>query len=42
MNSFIGFRVLADASGHHTDWVPMKNYHYDLESVKYLKNLKGY
>ena len=33
MNSFIGFRVLADASGYHTDWVPMKNYHYDLEGI---------
>ena len=33
MSSFIGFRVLADASGYHTDWVPMKNYHYDLEGI---------
>ncbi len=29
-NSFIGFRVLANASGIHTNWVPMKDYHYDL------------
>jgi len=33
MSSFIGFRVLADASGYHTDWVPMKNYHYDLDGI---------
>ena len=33
MNSFIGFRVLADASGYYTDWVPMKNYHYDLDGI---------
>ena len=31
--SFIGFRVLADASGRHVHWVPMKNYHYDLEKM---------
>jgi len=29
-NSFIGFRVLANASGIHTNWVPLKNYHHDL------------
>ena len=33
MNSFIGFRVLAHASGYYTDWVPMKNYHYDLDGI---------
>ena len=33
MNSFIGFRVLADASGYHADWVPMKDYHYDLDGI---------
>ena len=32
-NSFIGFRVLANASGIKTNWVPMKNYHYDLEGL---------
>jgi len=32
-NSFIGFRVLADASGYHTDWIPMKDYHYDLDAI---------
>ena len=28
--SFIGFRVLANASGRKVHWVPMKDYHYDL------------
>ncbi|MCH7613366.1 MAG: histidinol-phosphate transaminase [Candidatus Marinimicrobia bacterium] len=32
-NSFIGFRVLANASGKYVHWVPMKNYRYDLESM---------
>ena len=32
-NSFIGFRVLANASGRHVNWVPMKNYRYDLEAM---------
>ena len=32
-NSFIGFRVLANASGIKTNWVPMKKYHYNLESM---------
>ena len=32
-NSFIGFRVLANASGIKTNWVSMKDYHYDLESM---------
>jgi histidinol-phosphate aminotransferase len=31
--SFIGFRVLADASGRTTHWVPMKDYRYDLEQM---------
>ena len=29
--SFIGFRVLANASGRKIHWVPMKDYHYNLE-----------
>jgi histidinol-phosphate aminotransferase len=33
MNSFIGFRVLADASGYETTWVPMRNYSYDLDAI---------
>jgi len=32
-NSFIGFRVLANASGIKTHWVPMDNYHYDLPQL---------
>ncbi|MBT4661373.1 MAG: histidinol-phosphate transaminase [Candidatus Marinimicrobia bacterium] len=32
-NSFIGFRVLANASGRRVHWVPMKNYRYDLEAM---------
>ena len=32
-NSFIGFRVLANASGRKVHWVPMKNYRYDLEAM---------
>ena len=32
-NSFIGFRVLANASGNKIHWVPMKNHRYDLESM---------
>ena len=32
-NSFIGFRVLANASGIKTNWVPMKEYHYDLKGL---------
>ena len=32
-NSFIGFKVLANASGIKTNWVSMKNYHYNLESM---------
>tara|TARA_Y100001978_G_scaffold192757_1_gene198183 strand:- start:913 stop:1719 length:807 start_codon:yes stop_codon:yes gene_type:complete len=32
-NSFIGFRVLADASGYDSAWVPMDNYHYDLDAI---------
>ena len=32
-HSFIGFRVLANASGIHTNWVPLKNYHHDLPEM---------
>jgi len=32
-NSFIGFRVLANASGNTVNWIKMKNYRYDLESM---------
>jgi len=32
-NSFIGFRVLANASGRKIHWVPMKNHHYDLQAM---------
>ncbi len=32
-NSFIGFRVLANASGNHTNWIPMKDYRYDLSAM---------
>ena len=32
-NSFIGFRVLANASGIKTHWVPMINYHYNLDGI---------
>lgn len=32
-NSFIGFRVLANASGQKVHWVPMKNHRYDLEAM---------
>ena len=32
-NSFIGFRVLANSSGIHTNWVKMKDYRYDLVSM---------
>ena len=38
-NSFIGFRVLANASGKKVHWVPMKNYRYDLKSM--LNELKN-
>ena len=31
--SFIGFKVLANASGKKVIWVPKKNYKYDLESI---------
>ncbi len=37
-NSFIGFRVLANASGRTVHWVPMKNYRYDLEAMADLVN----
>ena len=32
-NSFIGFRVLANASGIHTNWVTLNNYRHDLEAM---------
>ena len=32
-NSFIGFRVLANASGYKCNWVPMKNDRYDLKKI---------
>ena len=39
-NSFIGFRVLANASGIKTNWVPMKNYHYNLQKMSEMINDK--
>jgi len=32
-NSFIGFRVLANASGKKVIWIPKKDYRYDLKSI---------
>jgi len=32
-NSFIGFKVLANASGRKAHWLPMKNYRYDLKAI---------
>ena len=32
-NSFIGFRVLANASGQTVNWIPMKNYKYNLSAI---------
>jgi len=32
-SSFIGFRVLANASGNRINWVPLKNYRHDLEAM---------
>ena len=32
-NSFIGFRVLANASGIRTNWVPLQDYHHDLQAM---------
>ncbi len=32
-NSFIGFRILAKASGVRKNWIPMKNYQYDLQAI---------
>ena len=32
-NSFIGFKVLANASGKKIHWVPMKNHRYDLKRM---------
>ena len=38
-NSFIGFRVLANASGKKINWIPKKSYRYDLkEIVKKINN----
>ncbi len=37
-NSFIGFRVLANASGRKVHWVPMKNYRYDLDAMANVIN----
>ena len=37
-NSFIGFRVLANASGKKVHWVPMKNHRYDLKSMVKMLN----
>lgn len=31
--SFIGFKILADASGRRVHWVPMKNYRYNLKAM---------
>ncbi len=39
-NSFIGFQVLANASGRRIHWVPMKDYHYDLEAM--IKKITDY
>ena len=33
LGSFIGFKVLANASGNKIHWVPMKDYRYDLSSM---------
>jgi len=32
-NTFIGFKVLANASGRTTRWIPMKNHRYDLPAM---------
>ena len=38
-NSFIGFKVLAKASGNRTNWVPLVNYRHDLRSMtKYIND----
>ena len=39
-DSFIGFRVLANASGRKVNWVKMKNYTYDLKSIACMINEK--
>ena len=41
-NSFIGFRVLANASGAKVNWIPMQDYHYNLNAMsdKINKNTK--
>ena len=37
-NSFIGFKVLANASGFKINWAKMKNYHYNLKAMAELIN----
>ena len=37
-NSFIGFRVLANASGIRTNWVPLRKFHHDLPAMTSLIN----
>ena len=32
-NSFIGFRIIAQATPNHTNWVKMNNYHHDLPAM---------
>ena len=32
-NTFVGFKVLVNASGRVTNWVPMKNHRYDLQAM---------
>ena len=39
-NSFIGFRVLANASGKKINWIPMAEYHYDLQIIAESINSK--
>lgn len=39
-NSFIGFRVLAHASGRKVHWIAMQNYRYDLEAISAAINDK--
>ena len=39
-NSFIGFRVLANASGRKINWVKTNNFHYDLDAISDKINSK--
>lgn len=39
-NSFIGFRVLANASGRRINWVKTNNFHYDLDEISNKINSK--